>query len=159
MQQYIVFTIINIGVLAIMFLYFRNMISKKSDPEAILTQFRSEIQQLITEMNQTADMNIGLIEDRIQNLNALLEKADKRISILSKESEKQEFSAKVYSNILKKQKKQEDVETKPQEKAKSVPASVHQLYNQGFSPEVIAKKLKTTVGEVELIISLGEPRN
>ncbi len=92
---------IGVGILIAGLLYI--ILTKKierahSGPE-VLNQIRSEVNQMIVELNQTADRNIGLVEQRIQSLNELLSQADRKIKILQREIDRYSRSVETYSSI------------------------------------------------------------
>lgn len=92
---------IGVGILIAGLLYI--ILAKKIDrarsgPE-VLKQIRSEVNQMIVELNQTADRNIGLVEQRIQSLTDLLEQADRKIKILQREIDRYSRSVETYSSI------------------------------------------------------------
>lgn len=92
---------IGVGILIAGLLYI--ILSKKIDrarsgPE-VMKQIRSEVNQMIVELNQTADRNIGLVEQRIQSLTDLLEQADRKIKILQREIDRYSRSVETYSSI------------------------------------------------------------
>jgi len=168
--------IVNVGALFVIFFYFKRKIDKQLKPSRILKNIRSEIQRLIAEVNQTTDRDIGLLEAKIKELNDYLQKADKRIGLLKQETEKHEMGNRVYNDIMKKhfaskaeqyqeknknsssQESPKDNDKNEKKEEKSMRKQVLELYNQGMSPTIIAKKLDTTIGEVELIISIMESR-
>jgi hypothetical protein len=137
-------------------LYFilKRKIEKSVNPKALIDEIRVEVDRILLELNNTTDRNISLIEDRIHAISELLERADKKIMILNRESEKYSMS-KNYNTILQKTKKNPEPEKKSGEE-KDMKQKVLKLYREGFSPAVIANHTNLPVGEVELIISLTE---
>jgi hypothetical protein len=126
----------------------------------ILNQVNDEINKLIIELNQTTDRNIQLIEERIAFINQLLVKVDKAVSILNKDINKHESSKLTYQNIKPKSvkfKEQTELDFTPKNK-KSVKEEALELFHMGISPNMIAKKLGKTLGEIELMISLEEKK-
>jgi len=152
------------------FLYLKIRIDKAVSGDQWLGRIQDEIDQLVLEMNQTAERNVALLEDRIKALQNLLEEADRKLMLLQKESEKTDLSRQVYSHL----KQKAVIPPEPGDEAISVahapaavsadsskparPASlrdqVMELYSQGFSAEIISQKLKSSIAEVDLIISL-----
>jgi outer membrane biosynthesis protein TonB len=154
----------NILVLLIIFFYFKHRIDKALSTDEIVKTVREEVDQMIVELNQTTNRNIGLIEDSVQRLTEALKKADKRIVLLNKEKELQKKSEQVYSNIKPRtvninepapaEEQTEEEPRKESNKSRSTQEKVMDLYRKGLSPSVIANKLNVTVGEIELIISI-----
>ncbi|QEN07869.1 hypothetical protein EXM22_07650 [Oceanispirochaeta crateris] len=163
------------------FLYLKVRIDRVVSGEEWIHKIRDEIDQLVLEMNQTAERNVALLEHRVKALRTLLDEADKKLTVLQKESEKSDLSRQVYSHLKKQavtpaspsvKKSVEEVElllfentssdTLSSEKskkevnppAKSLKDRVMDLYEQGFSSEIISQKLGASISEVDLIISL-----
>jgi len=147
----------------------------KSEPE-VLKKIRAEINQMIVELNQTADRNIGLVEERIRRLNILLEQSDQKIRLLQGETGRYTQSVETYSKMkpknilpLSQGTNRENAspsgrgEMKPvsepvQEKSMSKRDKIITLYKQGISTNIIASRVDSTVAEVELIISINEDK-
>jgi hypothetical protein len=145
----------NIFAFFILYIILNRNIEKKYNPDSVLDTIREEVNRLIIELNQTADRNINLIEEKIDVLNDAIAKADKRLNLFQKESEKHDMSARVYNNILKKGPLPESEKSAAEVKPKlSTKEQVIDLYQKGFSAEIIANNVGATISEVELIISL-----
>ena len=140
----------------IIYIVLKKKIEKYIDPSSLLDQIREEVNRIIVELNQTTDRNIALIEDRISRLMELLAKADKKISLLQREGEKHEVSRKIYNNITR-SKAEKQYEPEPDER-RDRQDEVLRLHQVGFSAPIIAKRVGTPLGEVELIISLSEKK-
>lgn len=164
-----------IVVMAGGFLYLKNKIERAITSEEWISKIRDEIDELVLEMNQTAERNVALLENRIKTLEKLLENADKKMLIMQKESEKSDLSRQVYSHLKKSavlpaeeltpsqqyphsqglQLSLEEEEKKyEQDKPVTLKDSVMSLYGQGFSADIISQKLQASIAEVYLIISL-----
>lgn len=72
---------------------------KERSSAAITGQVRAEIDRMIVDLNQTADRNIGLIEQRIESLGDLIKEADHRISLLQKHADNLSRTTDTYSRI------------------------------------------------------------
>jgi len=174
---------VNLLLILLLYLLARKKIQRLLGGEEALDAIRDEINRLIVELNQTSDRNIGIIEERIGRLKRLVDEADRKITLLAKESEKVRIGSDVYDR-LKKSKSLVSGEV-PQEKREPRDASkesvdlsarvaaggtieksgmpgtgtatsqVLELYRQGFEPKFIAAKTGSTLGEIELIISLA----
>lgn len=165
------------------FLFLKGQISKAFRKEEITKEVQRQIDSLILEINQVTDRNIHLIESYLEKLKNLLLEAAKKEEYLDmqfhkienyKSKNKKEDDTKINENtplgLLKRGSKiafsfhnesrnssfslnnsldhQENIERY------SLKERAVSLYNQGFSLDLIAKKLKMDLGEVELIISL-----
>lgn len=157
-----VFTITGICLLAIYSVYFllNKKISKILDSEQILSRVDEEINSLILELNQTTERNILLVEDRINKLTALLKESDNSILLLNKELNRQEIKPIHYSHLAKNrnfpisenEKLKEDEKNDENLNDKN---RIMELFNKGFSSDVIAARTGASIGEVELIITLN----
>lgn len=143
---------VNFLVLLIMYFVFKGKIEKALTNDEILRSVREEVDQMIVELNQTTNRNIGLIEESINRLSDVLRKADKSIMMLSRQQEQHKKSEEVYSDLKPKSIKIDN--EKPKKEEKTIPEQVMELYNKGFSPAIISNKLDISVGEIETIISI-----
>lgn len=149
--------IINMLVLFGMFFYLNGKIERRLQIHQTIAKARKELEGILIELNQATERNIALVEDRILQLKKSLEAVDKRLAVLRRETEKK-FPG-TYNSVLQKQEVSlGKVESKNKnEKGKEFSkAEVLDLYNKGISPSLIAARLGTTIGEVELIISLQD---
>jgi hypothetical protein len=161
------------------------MIDRKSASVAVLDEIRREVGAILTEMNQTTERNIELLEDRISRLQETLDQADRRVSILRRENSRQHSAEKVYSHLAtpsvpvqptgvpesasqgggvessgarpdRSEGPTASLEQQPDEMTQKERVMV--LYRQGIPIERIASRVGTAVSEVELIVSLSERR-
>ncbi len=149
------FTIVlNIIAWAIIIPLLNRRISRAQRMPEVLERMRAEVQGVIVEMNQTTERNVELLEDRIAQIGELLAQADRRLGVLKREAEKQDSAAQVYSQLG----RQKSVPASPngEEKRESLREKVLDLYRKGIAPSLIANRLGTTIGEVELIITLRD---
>lgn len=156
------FTITGICLLAIYSVYFllSRQISKILDSEKLLSRVDEEVNSLILELNQTTERNILLIEDRIKALSELVKDSDKSILLLNKELNRPKIEPLQYNHLSKKKvfvpKDDEIVKDLPEnDENLSQKDNILELFNSGFSSEVIASKTGSSIGEVELIIALN----
>ncbi len=158
---------------------------KERSSAAITEQVRAEIDRMIVDLNQTADRNIGLIEQRLKSLGDLVKEADHRISLLQKQADNLSKSVDTYSRLRPgnltnassaSSSKSAVVPDNPRSQPESIPPKkseesdepaegaggqskrerVINLYRQGISADIIASRVDSTVAEVELIISMTE---
>ena len=157
-----VFTVTGICLLAIYSVYFLliRKISKILDSEKILSKVDEEINSLILELNQTTERNILLIEDRIKTLSNLIKSSDKSIMLLNKELDRQKIEPIDYSHLSKNRNflpTEDEIVKEDEENDENLSDKkrIMELFNNGFSPDVIASKTGSSIGEVELIITLN----
>lgn len=203
--MYITALLMSIGtsiiVAGIVYILLIKKINKERSSSEITKQIRAEIDRMIVDLNQTADRNIGLIEQRLKSLGDMVKEADHRLSLLQKHSDNVNRSTDTYSRIRPTRvvrQQQGDAGQKPSQSTqlgqseqpggpeqpgvfevpehhsrtqnqtrksdgqKSEDSSVPKreriisFYRQGFSPDIIASRVDSTVAEVELIISMTE---
>jgi hypothetical protein len=147
MERFILYSALLIAGYFVVYLILKSRLKILVDPKTVLDSIRDEVDRIIAELNSTTDRNITLLEDKVQALSALLEQADKKISILRREIEKHELSARVYSELAGRRAQEppeEDLHTR-----------VVRLHRQGISTSAIARQLGIALAEIELIISLA----
>ena len=212
--------VLNVTGFAILFLIFGRRIKRSLDTDRVVDGVREEISGLIVELNQITDRNVGLIEERIERLRALVAAADKKIQLAGREMQKHQIGMEVYNKLKKGASRlsgdttpdepqpveSQSVESQPAEpqpaetapssrphglpqsnsdatesslpleavaeseelhgevgtgdatvpglRPKHLTAEVVALAANGFDSRIIANRLGTTIGEVELILSL-----
>jgi hypothetical protein len=194
----ILVVVLNVGLAAVIYLLLVRRIDRRLEPGRVVDAIRSEIDGIIVELNQTTDRNIGLIEDRVTRLNALLEQADRRLAVLKREIESRSSSTERYNDIVKRAPRPETPATvssgsetpgsetpgreTPGRGTPAGPTSgggaagtgsvqggerpvgsraerrkeIIELHRKGIAANIIANRMGSTVGEVELIISLAD---
>lgn len=146
-------------------------INKKIDNKSFLKSVKEEINSLITQINETSDRNVLLIENRLERLSNAVADADKRLNSFKKEINKEILTpASDIKEIKKKPISLEIIETEDNIFKESVSIKSNELeddntlprrdrilllHRQGISPSIIASQTNATIGEVELIISLS----
>jgi hypothetical protein len=148
--------ILGVLVMGLVIIYFllKRTIEKRVNPARLIDTIHTEVNKILVELNNITERNISLMEERVKELSALLEKADKKILLLQRESEKYSMS-KNYNDIIKKSQKQ-GKERRKSDEDMNIREKVMKLYHEGFSPAIIANQINLPVGEIELIISLEE---
>jgi hypothetical protein len=202
---------INIAVITVGFLILNRKIDRKLQPQRLLEHVQSEVEGIITELNQTTDRNIGLVEDRVERLQKVLETADRRIGVMKREVEKQESARDTYNNIVRRpgvqqsfarraaaqgavvhgggeqsasgsasrggtqngtqrgssgsgasgssaREEAEPTREQPQSDYQRRRQQIIDLHRKGIASNIIATRVGSTVGEVELVISLEKQR-
>ena len=154
--------VVSLAVLVIVIFALVNILRKikKLQKSNVIGQLQSEVSELILELNLTTDRNVNILEEKISSLARLLNDADKRIKILGKESERNKSESIVYNQLGRINDNQPLVDN-----SAAIPIveiskkdKIIELHNNGFTTTVIASRVGSTVGEVELIISLIEGR-
>ncbi len=160
-----VFTISGICLLAIYSVYFllNRKINKILDSKKLLSKVNDEVDSLILELNQTTERNVLLIEDRINKLSELIKSSDRSILLMNKELSKKGREPFVYSHLEKKRifppiENERVKEPVKNDENLNEKKRIMELFNKGLSPAIIASKTGTSIGEVELIITLNSRR-
>jgi hypothetical protein len=178
--------VVNVGLAAVVYLLLVRRIDRRLEPGRVVDNIRSEIEGIIVELNQTTDRNIGLIEDRVSRLNNVLEQADRRLSLLKRELESRASSSERYNDILKRAPRSAHAPSGARDTEHSETSSgsgpagdtaaapdtgpaagsgdtrearkkeIIDLHRKGIAANIIANRTGTTVGEVELVISLND---
>jgi DNA-binding NarL/FixJ family response regulator len=156
------------GYLAV-YLILKRRLTRTLNAARLAGEVREEANRILVELNQATNRNVTLIEDRIATLNELLGKADRKIALLEREVEKQELGARLYSELASRrplpaeeppapaQEPGEPEEApEPAREGADRNEEVVRLARSGLSPALIGRRLGITLGEVELIISLGQ---
>lgn len=151
----------------ILYFVLRSRIDSNLNNKKFLREVREEISSLVTQINETSDRNVTLLENRLEKLTNLIDQADIRISGLKKEIKVQKV------HVI------EDPKTRPLEFNPPEPVNkpiseeldidivddntaltrkerIILMHKQGISTSIIARKTESTVGEVELVISLNK---
>ena len=147
------------------FVYFKLKISSSLSGDRVLNDLRDEVNHLVVELNSTTERNLGLVEERIAKLQELVRDADKKIFLLSRESEKHRLGTEVYDKLrraaplVSKLQEQDTIDKSAEQRLeKSAAELVIDLHRKGFDPKLIASKTGSSLGEVELIISLYDQK-
>ena len=90
---------ISIILAGIVYILLVKRINREKSSTAITEQVRNEIDRMVVDLNQTADRNIGLVEQQLKLLTEMIQESDHRISLLQKHSEKLNRSTDTYNQI------------------------------------------------------------
>jgi hypothetical protein len=90
---------VDVVVLAGFWLLLRRWLARRPSAPRQTADLGDEVGRLVTELNQIAERNVVLLEDRVAALNDLLATADKKIGLLRREIERHEAGAGVYGRL------------------------------------------------------------
>lgn len=151
------------GAIGLIFslLHYRG-IKREIAVKSIISNLRKEVSELIIELNGTTERNILLVENRIQELKQLIDKAAKLHKVLETEKNKQISVERVYTELGRKRPIGLQADPPPAKTHESAADSdslslrneVLQMYQSGYSLNAIADKVGMNRGEIELIIAL-----
>ncbi len=185
----IIFFLISIMILAVIYILLRRRIDKLTDTDMVSDELAKNLDVILSEINQATDRNVLIIEDKIAALETLIDKAEKRITLLNKivhsDADTAERAA-VKDRENRKQDKIREPETEPgeltyshlnkmnimsglvtplaikekiPENRETVKDKILSLYRNGIDAAIIASSVGVNRGEVELIISLYKQTN
>jgi hypothetical protein len=159
--------------LAGLYLVLRRRLDRIARGAGDLPELRSQVAELIAELNGTAERNISLLEDRIRRMDELLRQAD-RCTGRPRPASQRPASQRPASQRPASQRpaSQRPASQRPASQhgtsaaqparagsAQERSAQVMRLRRLGFSSAVIADRLATSQGEVELIVNLAADRS
>lgn len=145
----------------VIYQFISRKINKKIDNKTFLNDVRDEINSLITQINETSDRNVLLIENRLERLSSMLSASDKKLSSLRQAAIESVVEDRTPVQVEIEESKPEVLidpegkDTMADDSSLSRRERILLLHRQGISPTVIASQTKATVGEVELVISLS----
>lgn len=82
---YIVVILVNIMLASVMYIFLRKRIDKLTDTDKMTGDIARELDRILAEINQATDRNVMIIEDKKQELDQVILKAEQRISLLKKD--------------------------------------------------------------------------
>lgn len=95
----IIAVLIVIAVQLVGFLILRGRIHQELNATTLLKDVRDEVDGMVRELNLSAERNIGLLEARIEEMEAVLAQADQKLVLLAREIERRDKNADVYSQL------------------------------------------------------------
>jgi hypothetical protein len=119
-----------------MFFYFKWYIKRRTSVSGQLEEYRTEVYRLIADINAVTDRDLQLIEARIEKLRAILDEADKRISVYVKELEKSRTEEALYTRLERGIRDAINISVQPQQSA--VRPNI-EVQPQLFSPEKVQR--------------------
>jgi hypothetical protein len=99
LTQQIIFSGATLVLCAFFFIYFYLYIRRRTSRGSILAGYREEVDRLIAEIDHATDRDARLVEERITALRQILEDADRRIALLSRDTERRRGGAELYTAL------------------------------------------------------------
>jgi len=96
--NYVLF-LICVSFCVFMFFYFKWYIKQRTSVSGQLEEYRTETYMYITDLNAATERNLQLLEAKKEELNALLDETEKRISVYVKELEKSRTGELIYTKL------------------------------------------------------------
>ncbi len=174
MAYYIVFTVVNFLAMLVFFLVLRARFSQRR----ILSELRAEMDRLIADLGREADRDVAILESRVKNLRSLIDEADKRIILASKETRRRDEASQILAAIADRPPTVPETQPKRQQASPAEPVRIYtkpilargdrqiepfvpvqervvDLSRKGFTAEMISSTLSVPLGEVELILNMN----
>jgi hypothetical protein len=95
----LVFLGVNLVLCAFFFVFFYLYIRRRTGSESILAASREEVNRLVAEIDRATDRDARLVEERIIALRKVLEEADHRIALLSRDLDRRRASTELYTAL------------------------------------------------------------
>src|ERR1035437_10037863 len=102
-MDWLIFGSINLILVAGLFLFLSRRLPHQYNTQRFLEEVQTEVNTIITELNQTTERNLQLIEERMEKLNTLTSQLDRRILLAKTEEERRLESTGTYSQLQEKQ--------------------------------------------------------
>ena len=91
--------IASLGFCTVFFYFWRRRLRREIETGTIIGKLKTEIGEMVTELNGTTERNIALLENQIKIVNELMTKAAKTAEVLQREKEKHELASRVYTSL------------------------------------------------------------
>jgi hypothetical protein len=130
---------LNALVLICLYVYFKGRIDRRLEAERLLERLRSEagriVGEMIQDLNRITDRNITLMENKVEELQRILDTADKRILLMRSQAHREEEAERLSAKLRK---------TLPDERAASAREGFSESahgFSAGGKPLVPGKEL------------------
>lgn len=90
---------ITVILVLVAYLVLNRNINSRTSQQAALEEIKREVGAIITELNQTTERNVEIIEDRIETLERLIGQADKRLGALRRDLSSRQSEEVTYSRL------------------------------------------------------------
>jgi hypothetical protein len=121
--QFFVLASIEVAGLFAIWFVIKSKVGRYLELENLLSGVRDEARALVLELNETADRNVSLVEDRMRALRSLLEEVDRRIGVEKRELGARAAERDIYAKLSRRRpivpgpERPADVPTQPRETA------------------------------------------
>jgi hypothetical protein len=102
MLQAILLSVFSILLWGFSFVFFLRYLGRRTGQKRILAEFREEVDLIVEGIDEAADRNLMMVEERMKSLRALVDEADRRIGILTLETERRRTQERLYTELGKK---------------------------------------------------------
>jgi hypothetical protein len=179
---HVIFSGASLVLCAFFFIYFHLYIRRRTSREGILAGYQEEVNRLIAEIDRATDRDAQLVEDRVAALRKVLEDADRRIALLSRDLDRRRAGTELYTALGEGRRPASDplppppggdrplgeaaASGAPKEPppgpstppARPLTERVQELARQGLAAQLIAARLGVSLSEVELALAVSRRR-
>jgi len=99
LAQFLALAAFDVAGLVVVWFLLRARLRRYLELENLLAGVREESRALVTELNETADRNVTLVEDRIVALRGLLDEVDRRMGVARRELESRRTEREVMERL------------------------------------------------------------
>jgi hypothetical protein len=99
MAQFFVLAALDVAGLVAIWFALKVRVDRRLELDSLLSGVREEARALITELNETADRNVSLVEDRVKGLRELLDETDRRMGLVRRELRTRESEREVFARL------------------------------------------------------------
>jgi len=97
--QFLTLLALDLGGLVLLYFLLRARIRRQLELENLLSGVREEARALVMDLNETADRNVSLVEDRIVALRGLLDELDRRMGVARREIESRDREREAFDRL------------------------------------------------------------
>jgi hypothetical protein len=98
MSSWVVFSI-NLVLLVIVATVLWRYVERRTGERSALDEIKREVGAIITELNQTTERNIELVEDRMRRIREMVEAVDRRLGALKRHEDAQKHAELTYTKL------------------------------------------------------------
>jgi hypothetical protein len=99
LTQQLIFSGSTLVLCAFFFVYSHLYIRRRTSRESILAGYQDEVDRLIAEIDHATDRDARLVEERITALRKILDEADRRIALMSRDMDKRRSGMELYTAL------------------------------------------------------------
>jgi hypothetical protein len=99
MAQFFILAALDVAGLFAIWFALKARVDRRLELDSLMSGVREEARALITELNETADRNVSLVEDRVKSLRELLDETDRRMGLVRRELRTRESEREVFARL------------------------------------------------------------
>jgi hypothetical protein len=152
---------LNSGSMVLLYYFLKRKVDKTYNQGVFLDRVEKEVGTIITELNQTTERNIQLIENKLDSLRSLSTKVDYVIRQAEEDLGRLQDEAEILRRRDRSpgqphynQPRVPKIEEEPLDPREQKKRQVSQLVLQGLELSEVSEKTGMSIGEIELIMAL-----